>query len=142
VSAPRKSDDALVLALACGLSAEQAARQAGVSAATAHRRLREPAFKCRVDDLRRETLARAAAMLTAAAVESARTLADLLKPSYGPSVRLQAARSVLEHGVKLRSLVEVEERLGDLEERAKDVKERGGDHSARPDFRPTAERGD
>jgi hypothetical protein len=142
VPAPRKSDDALLLALACGLSAEQAARQAGVSAATVHRRLRDPAFKCRVDDLRRDMLARAAAMLTAAAVEAVRTLADLLKPANGPSVRLNAARSVLEHGVKLRGLVEVEDRLADLEERAKEVEGRGGDRGHEADYRPTATRGD
>jgi transposase len=113
----RKADDALVLALACGLSAEQAAKQVGVSAATVRRRLDDPAFQSRLVELRGEMLERAAAMLTAAAVESVRTLADLLKPANGPATRLTAARSILEHGVKLRSLVEVESRLSDLEER-------------------------
>lgn len=142
MSKPRKAEDALVLALACGLSAEQAARQAGVSVSTAYRRLDDPAFRARLDDLRRDMLARAAAMLTAAAVEAVRTLADLLKPANGPSVRLNAARSVLEHGVKLRALVEVEERLADLEQRAKEVEERGGNRSSLPDYTPTATRGD
>ena len=114
---PPKADDALVLALACGLSAEQAARQAGVSPATVHRRLRDAGFRARVAGLRHDMVSRAAAMLTAAAVESVRTLADLLKPAHGPATRLTAARAILEHGVKLRSLVEVEERLRSLEER-------------------------
>ena len=112
-----KADDALVLALAGGLSSEQAARQAGVSAATVHRRLRDAGFQARVADLRRDMLGRAAAMLTAAAVESVRTLADLLKPANAPATRLNAARSILEHGVKLRAMVEVEARLKDLEDR-------------------------
>jgi hypothetical protein len=138
---PRKADDALLLALACGLNAEQAARQAGVSVSTAYRRLDDPAFRVRLDALRRDMLARASAMLTAAAVEAVRTLADLLKPANGPAVRLNAARSVLEHGVKLRGLVEVEDRLADLEERAKEVGERdGGQNGA--DYRPVATRGD
>ena len=119
MSKARKADDALVLALACGLSAEQAARQAGVSPATAYRRLQDPAFQTRTEELRHEMLTRAAAMLTAAGVESVRTLADLLKSSYAPTVRLNAARSILDLGVKLRSLVELEDRLLDLEDRVK-----------------------
>ena len=115
----RKADDALVLALACGLSAKQAAEQAGVSPATVYRRLQDPAFQARAEELRHEMLTRAAAMLTAAGVESVRTLADLLKSSYAPAVRLNAARSILDLGVKLRSLVELEGRLLDLEDRAK-----------------------
>ena len=115
----RKADDALILALACGLSAEQAAEQAGVSPATVYRRLQAPAVQTRAEELRHEMLTRAAAMLTAAGVESVRTLADLLKSSYAPAVRLNAARSILDLGVKLRSLVELEGRLLDLEDRAK-----------------------
>jgi len=113
----RKADDPLLLALACGLSAEQAAKQAGVSAKTAYRRLDDAAFSARLADLRRDMLARAAAMLTAAAVESVRTLADLLKPANAPATRLNAARAILEHGVKLRALVEVEASLKELEDR-------------------------
>ena len=115
----RKADDALVLALACGLSAEQAAKQSGVSPATVYRRLQDPAFRQRAEELRHEVLTRAAAMLTAAGVESVRTLADLLKPACAPAVRLNAARSILDLGVKLRSLVELEDRLLDLEHRVK-----------------------
>ena len=119
MSKARKADDALVLALACGLSAEQAAKQAGVSPATVYRRRQDPAFQTRTEELRHEMLTRAAAMLTAAGVESVRTLADLLKSSYAPTVRLNAARSILDLGVKLRSLVELEDRLLDLEDRVK-----------------------
>ena len=113
----RKADDPLLLALACGLSAEQAAKQAGVGVKTAYRRVDAADFRGRLDDLRRDLLARAAAMLTAAAVESVRTLADLLKPANAPATRLNAARAILEHGVKLRALVEVEASLKDLEDR-------------------------
>ena len=91
MSKARKADDALVLALACGLSAEQAAKQAGVSPATVYRRLADPAFQTRAEELRHEMITRAAAMLTTAGVESVRTLADLLKSSYAPAVRLNAA---------------------------------------------------
>ena len=88
-----------------------------MSVKTAYRRLGDADFAGRLDDLRRDLLARAAAMLTAAAVESVRTLADLLKPANASATRLNAARAILEHGVKLRALVEVEARLKDLEDR-------------------------
>ena len=116
----RKADDPLLLALACGLSAEQAAKQSGVSVTTDYRRLDDAAFAARFDDLRAAMLARAAAILPAAAVASVRTLADLLKPANAPAVRLNAARAILEHGVKLRALVEVEARLKDLEDRVEE----------------------
>jgi hypothetical protein len=45
-----------------------------------------------------------------------RTLLDLQKPAAPPAVRLGAARSVLELGVKLRAAAELEERLTALEE--------------------------
>ena len=116
----RKADDPLLLALACGLSAEQAAKQAGVSVTTAYRRLDDAAFAARLGDLRADMLARAAAVLTAAAVVAVRPLADRRKPANAPAVRLNAARAILEHGVKLRALVEVEARLQDLEDRVEE----------------------
>ena len=88
-----------------------------MSVTAAYCRLDDPAFAARLGDLRADMLARAAAMLTAAAVESVRTLADLLKPANAPATRLNAARAILEHGVKLRALVEIEASLKDLEDR-------------------------
>ena len=123
----RQADDPLLLALACGLSAEQAARQAGVSVKTAYRRLDDPAFAARLADLRAAMLARAAAMLTAAAVEAVRTLADLLKPANAPATRLNAARAILDHGVKLRALVEIEVSFKDLEARLARLPAAAGD---------------
>ena len=117
MAAVRKSEDALLTALACGLSVEQAARQTGVSTRTIQRRLAEANFRFRLDELRHEMLARSCAMLTAAGVESVRTLVELLKPQQAATTRLQAARAILDLGVKLRQLVDVEERVHDLERR-------------------------
>ena len=54
--------------------------------------------------------------MTAAATEAVRTLLDLLKPTVPHAARLGAARSVLEIGVKLREMAELEVRLAALEE--------------------------
>jgi ABC-type sugar transport system substrate-binding protein len=50
----RKADAGLVLALACGASAESAAQKAQVSLRTVYRRLAEPGFRAQVDAMRTE----------------------------------------------------------------------------------------
>ena len=113
----RQADHRLLLALACGASVEQAARQAGVSENTAYRRLADADFRRQLQTLRADMVQRTAGALTAAATEAVRALLDLLKPSTPHASRLGAARSVLEIGVKLREAAELEERLAALEER-------------------------
>jgi hypothetical protein len=66
--------------------------------------------------LRADMIQRTAGALTAAANESVRTLLELQKPSAPPAVRLGAARSVLEIGIKLREAADLEERLSTLEQ--------------------------
>jgi hypothetical protein len=116
----RNADQRLLLALACGATVEQAARQVGISESTAYRRLADPDFLRRLQKLRGDMVRRTAGALTAAATEAVRTLLDLLKPPAPPAARLGAARSVLEIGVKLREVADLEERLTALEERTAD----------------------
>jgi hypothetical protein len=114
---PRKKNDTpLLLALACGATVEQAARQAGLTARTVYRRLEDPAFRRKVQRLRCEIVQRTAGTLTAAATEAVKTLLELLKGNSPAAVRLGAARSVLEIGMKVREVAELEERLTALEE--------------------------
>ncbi len=60
---------------------------------------------------------RPAGTLTAAASEAVRTLLELIKSTAPAAVRLGASRSVLEIGMKVRELAELEERLATLEDR-------------------------
>jgi hypothetical protein len=112
----RQADDKLLLALACGATVENAARAAGISPATAYRRLAEPAFRQRLQQVRTDMVSRAAATLTAAGPEAVKTLVVLQQASVPPAVRLGAARSVLEMGIKLREAADMEERLAALEQ--------------------------
>src|SRR5712691_3427053 len=104
-----------VLALACGATVERAARQSGVSPRTVYRRLADPAFRKEVHDLRVEMLQRSAATLTAAASEAIKTLLTLQQPAEAGAVRLGAAKAILEIGMKLREMVDIEARLMELE---------------------------
>jgi hypothetical protein len=74
-----KADEQLLLAIACGASTEAAAQKAGMSRATANRRLNDPEFKRRLQKLRQEMVSRTADGLTAAGMESVRTLLELQK---------------------------------------------------------------
>ena len=114
----KKNEDALLLALACGATVEAAGRQCDLTERTVYRRLREPAFKARLQELRADMVRRSAGMLTAAAGEAVRTLLSLQKDSAPPAVRLGAARAVLELGIKVRELADLEIRIAALEAQA------------------------
>jgi hypothetical protein len=116
-SGRRNADEILLLVLACGATAEAAAQKAGVSKTTVHRRLNDPEFRRRLQQARAEMLQRTTAALTASSMEAVKTLVELQGPKIPPSVRLGAARAVLELGTKLRETVELEERVRALEMR-------------------------
>ena len=113
----KKADGELVLALACGASPESAALKSGLSPRTVYRRLADPAFRERVNQVRADLARRAAAMLTAAGLGAVQTLTTLQESASSESVRLGAARAVLELGCKLRDVVELAERVAALEAR-------------------------
>jgi hypothetical protein len=112
----RHADSQLLLALACGASVEVAARQAGISESTAYRRLSDPAFRRQLQAVRADLVQRTTGALTAASTEAVRALLELLKATAPPPVRLGAARSVLELGIKLRETADLEARIAALEE--------------------------
>jgi hypothetical protein len=121
-------DDALVLALATGVSVPAAAQRAGVSERTAYRRLDEPSFCRRVAETRSALFAEAVGRLAALAGKAADALGELLT-SDRDLVKLQAAKGVLELGPKLREAGELAERIDALERRLA-----GGDgDEARPE---------
>jgi hypothetical protein len=113
----RSADERLLALLACGATVEAAAQQAGVGPATVHRRLNDPGFRERLQRVKAEFVQRTAGTLTAAATEAVRTLLELLKAPAPPPVRLGAAKAVLEIGLKVREVAELEERMTALEER-------------------------
>jgi len=108
-------DERLVMALACGATVEAAAQATGMHKRTVYRRLEDPAFRQRLQQARGEMVQRTAGMLTAAAGESVKALLALLKEGTPPAVRLGAARAVLEIGMKVREVAELEQRLAALE---------------------------
>jgi type II secretory pathway component PulF len=109
-------DHNLLTALACGATVEAAARSAGVSESTVYRRLRQPAFSQRLQEVRADMVQRTSAMLTASGMEAVKTLLALQQASTPASVRLGAARAILEIGLKVREVADLERRLSALEQ--------------------------
>ena len=120
--ARKNADSALIMALACGGTVDASAKTAGVSEATAYRRLAEPDFRGRIAEARADMVSRAVARIGATSTLAADTLRELLK-ARSETVRLGAARAVLELGAKLREHEELAERIAALEDRLGDQKE-------------------
>lgn len=89
----------------------------GTTVQFVYRRLEEPAFQQRLQQVRSDMVLRTAGALTAASQEAVRTLLSLQKETVPPGVRLGAARAVIELGLKVREMAEIELRLAELEQR-------------------------
>jgi hypothetical protein len=114
VLSPRQ--EAAALALASGYSLGQAARKSGAGARTIRTWTAEvPAFVRRVSELRGEMTSQALGRLVEAMTSAADTLGFLSRKGKSETVRLGAARAVIEMGQKLRETVELEDRIAALE---------------------------
>ena len=122
----RQHDDEwpLIAALASGQTVRDAAAAAGVSEATAFRRRRDPAFRQRVEAVRSELFTTALGQLADAATEAVTTLRVLLGDKSA-TIRLGAARSILELGPRLQAAVELEGRIAAIEAHAVGMNSRG-----------------
>lgn len=134
-SGRKNADEVLALGLAAGKTVQAAARAAKVSESTAARRMKDPAFLARVSDLRGEMVGRAVGHLADAMTAAAATLRKLLSCS-ALNVRLGAARSLIELGVRIREATELEERVKALESV---TRREGRDDDATPASRTTGE---
>src|SRR5262245_40168611 len=108
--------EAAALALACGCTIDGAAKDSGAGARTIRTwNLTVPEFKRRVDELRCEMTSQALGKLVENMKSAADTLGYLCRKGKSETVRLGAARALLELGVKIRESVELEQRLAALE---------------------------
>jgi transposase-like protein len=108
--------DAAVLALAGGDTVAVVARKAGVAERTLYRWRGEEDFGRAVAQARAEMFGRALGYLADGAVSGALVLRQLCLKATSETVKLGAARALLELGARLRESVELEARLAALEE--------------------------
>jgi hypothetical protein len=122
-SGRQNADPALIAALVGGATAVEAARKAGVSERTAYRRLGDAAFRARLDAAHGELIDAAARALAAHLEEAVETLVDLNRDAPS-SIRLGAARTILELGPHWRAR-RLEKRIAELERSKAEQKKDG-----------------
>jgi hypothetical protein len=105
--------EAVALALAVGQAVQEAANTTGVGRRTIYRWFKRPAFRRRIAELRAELFGQAVGRLANLAGTAAQTLAGLLE-SQSETVRLQAARAVLDLGPRLRESTELAAQVAEL----------------------------
>jgi HEAT repeat protein len=107
---------AVILLLASGQTASAAAAQAKVGVRSVYRWQAEESFAAEVRQARAELFARGAAVLAGGMFEAAEVLRALLK-SQSETVRMAAARQVLQLAADLRRETDTEETIAELRER-------------------------
>src|SRR5437588_12703673 len=88
----RKGSEALVLALARGLSVRKAAEESGIAERTIWRRLKDPAFQAKISEARMATMRRTVGILTTVSAEAVKTLRGLMKSAASDAAKVNACR--------------------------------------------------
>src|SRR5712692_1159898 len=96
----KNADPALIIALASGQSATEAAKGAGVSPRTVYRRLDDPKFRGVLDKARSLAVERMASVLGEASAEVAHELLKLVREAKTETTKVHAIRLALEFAVK------------------------------------------
>lgn len=111
----RKREEAIAALLACS-TIEAAAKAVGISEPTLLRWLKEEEFSAAYRAARRQSVNVAVTRLQQASSSAVETLVSIMQDAEKPgSVRLSAARSVLEFAIKAGEMQELEERMQELE---------------------------
>ena len=111
----KNADEPLAAAIAAGSTIADAAKAAGVSDQTVYRRMREPSFLRRVDEIRREMMSQVVGRLTASLDAAAAQLHNLQANAETDSVKLSACRSIFEFAMRGSELLDVTRRLNEIE---------------------------
>jgi hypothetical protein len=116
-----QGDQALILALLQGKSLSEAARASGLSERTVSRRLGNPDFQGQLNEARRRVLARAVNLLVDGALAASTQLRLLATTATQESIRLAAARSVLEYAFKGIEFADLVQEIAELREQVQQV---------------------
>lgn len=113
---PKVNREKLLAALVnCNTKAE-AARIAGVTTKTIYAYLRDPAFKKEYEEAKRHLILDASDQIQRSLAPSITALNEIATdPEAGKTARVQAARSILEYGIRLAEYTDHEARIKALE---------------------------
>jgi hypothetical protein len=112
--------DAAIAALLSTRTVRDAAKKCKISEATLYRLLQLPEFKTKYRAARRDLVENVIAQLQHDGMVAATALRQIVKNKKAPaSVRVSAARVILEQGIKAVELIDLVERVERLEETTK-----------------------
>jgi hypothetical protein len=97
-------------------SIDEACRQSGRSKSTAHKWLKQPAFRAALKQAQDEAFSDGIARIKGNVTKAVDVLVELLE-SEDNQIRIRAAENVIEYAVKLNHNDELERRIAGLEER-------------------------
>jgi hypothetical protein len=102
--------------LLSGNSVAEAGRQLGIAERTAYRWNVDPELKAALKEMEGEKLSRAIRMLSVVAGKAVATLAANMQADVPAAVQVRAALGILDQVVKLKTALELEERVAQLEQ--------------------------
>jgi hypothetical protein len=112
----RDVGDLLAMRLAFGQSLRRAAAELGVSEVTAQRRLRDPRFRERVQEIRRRAVDEAVGQMVAAMTAAVTKLRNLIENGERETTQLRAALGLIDLTLKAAALADLQERVEQLEQ--------------------------
>jgi hypothetical protein len=104
-------DDDLAAMLATGADYKTAGAAVGMSVRSVQRRMADPKFRARVDELKSYAAGRAVALLVDGMSEAAAELRRLVASASSEKVKLAAAKALLELAIRARTAEELEREL-------------------------------
>ncbi len=103
-------------ALLSSMTRKEAAEKSGISERTIYAYLQDPEFKERYEVEKRALLNRTGIMFQKSMQPAIQVLHDIANDKEaGNASRIQAARSILEYGIKAAELIEVYKRMDEIE---------------------------
>ena len=104
-------------ALLTSATLNEAAEISGISIRTLYNLRSDPAFSSELNQRRRQMVETACGSLQTKFAEASKTLAELMEDTgLNPAVRLNAAKAILEYGLKTIETLDILPRLAALEE--------------------------
>lgn len=114
-------DDVVIAALITQPSVREASKVCGLSETQVYARMKEPDFAKQYRQARRDILAGCSSALQNRMTEAVEVLAETMADrTIAPQVRINAANSIFQHGIRLTEQIDVIERLEDLERMMED----------------------
>lgn len=114
--AAARKDELIIAALISNPTVRAAATACGVSETQIYARLRQPAFKAKYDNARRDLLAQSTAYIQGMVSDAVRKMYDVMNdPNASQQVQLNAAEAITRNSLKLTEQADILAQIAELQ---------------------------